>query len=250
MFFVCAIFRNRQIKYGACYRLWNPSEHLSFGGNFRCAARSLFMCQRRLESPFAKLPDDCIYYILNMMRWDWVNDTGADMMRDKKNARRLRRRQMIADAEAELRESDARMAEEARRREMIADVEDALREPDARMAEDAESNVVPDDHVVLGVDEDEDDDDDDDDDDMEEDSASDSDDADTGSLDSAESDEYAWGDHVSSVNAFVYNDDDSLSDESDGGGGAGTGLATRRQGQQGMLRARRSILSFLRSGVH
>jgi hypothetical protein len=208
------------------------------------------MCQRRLESPFAKLPDDCIYYILNMMRWDWVNDTGADMMRDQKNARRLRRRQIIADAEAELRESDARMAEDARRREMIADIEDALREPDVRVAEDAESNVVPNNHVVLGVDEDGDDDDDDDDDDMEEDSASDSDDADTGSLDSAESNEYAWGDHVSSVNAFVYNDDDSLSDESDEGVGVGTGSAIRRQGQQGMLRARRSILSFLRSGVH
>jgi hypothetical protein len=58
------------------------------------------MCQRRAESPFSKLPDDAIYYILNMMRWDWMNDTSAVMVRDQKEARRNRRRQMIADMQA------------------------------------------------------------------------------------------------------------------------------------------------------
>ena len=69
-------------------------------------------------------------------------------------------------------------------------------------------------------------------------------DADTGSLDSTVSDEYAWGDHVSSRNAFVYNDDDSLGDESD----VGDDVPGGPQVQHGMqLRARRSILSFLRA---
>jgi len=184
------------------------------------------MCQRRPESPFSLLSDDCIYYILNMMRWDWINDTGADMLREQKNARRARRRQMIADMEA--------------------DVEAARAGRDGGMAggDDAASGVVGDDGHD---DDDEEDEDDDDDMDEDEDSVHGSD-AETGSLDSAVSDEYAWGDHVSSRNAFVYKDDDSLSDESDEGGGPGAGAgAVVRRGQQGMLRARRSILSFLRA---
>jgi hypothetical protein len=172
------------------------------------------MCQRRPESPFSLLSDDCIYYILNMMRWDWIDDTSADMLREQKNARRTRRRQVIADMEAALVGRDGRVAEG--------------------------------DDAVLGVDDDDDDEEDeDDDDDMDEDGTHGSD-ADTGSLDSAVSDEYAWGDHVSSRNAFVYNDDESLSEESDEGDGVGA-VAEVRRGQQGMLRARRSILSFLRA---
>ena len=175
------------------------------------------MCQRRAESPFSKLPDDAIYYILNMMRWDWMNDTSAVMVRDQKEARRNRRRQMIADMEAA--------------------------EATAAPAPD------PEDDAVLGVDEDRDEDANvneeevaSEDDDMEEDSVA--DDVDTGSLDSTVSDEYAWGDHVSSRNAFVYNDDDSLGDESD----VGDGVPGGPQVQHGMqLRARRSILSFLRA---
>jgi len=210
-----------QIKYGACYRLWNPSENLSFGGNFRCAARSLFMCQRRAESPFSKLPDDAIYYILNMMRWDWVNDTSAGMVRDQKEARRNRRRQMIADMEAA---EATGMAEAA---------------PAPDPGDDAEVGVDEDSDEVANADEEEEVNEDDD---MDEDSVA--DDVDTGSLDSAVSDEYAWGDHVSSRNAFVYNDDDSLSDESDEGDGVAGGSQVQHRMQ---LRARRSILSFLRA---
>jgi hypothetical protein len=190
------------------------------------------MCQRRRESPFSLLSDDCIYYILNMMRWDWINDTIANMVREQKNARRMRRRLMIADMQATLVGGEDRMAEGVV----------------------APANAIPDDDAVLGVDEDggygdddQDNDDDDDDDDMDEDSAHGSD-ADAASLDSAVSDEYAWGDHVSSRNAFVYNDDESLSDESGEGDDAGAGAgAMERRRQNGMLRARRSILSFLRS---
>ncbi len=139
---------------------------------------------------------------------------------------------------------------------MIADMQATLVGGEDRMAEGvvAPANAIPDDDAVLGVDEDggygdddQDNDDDDDDDDMDEDSAHGSD-ADAASLDSAVSDEYAWGDHVSSRNAFVYNDDESLSDESGEGDDAGAGAgAMERRRQNGMLRARRSILSFLRS---
>lgn len=226
-----------QIKYGACYKLWNPSENLSFGENFRSTARTLLMCQRRLECPFSRLPDDAIYYILNMMRWDWVNDKSIDMALEQRHIRRHRRRQMIVEFE-----SASRLVSD----EFIAGVPPLPHPPPP-------ANDDPDDDAVLGVDEDREEDDggtvDNDvgvnNDNMEEDSADDSD-ADTGSFESAVSDEYAWGDHVSSRNAFVYNEDSSHSDESEDNGGGGAGRA-RTRGQQGVLRARRSILSFLRS---
>jgi hypothetical protein len=221
-----------QIKYGACYKLWNPSENLSFGTNFRSVARTLLMCQRRTASPLSRLPDDAIYYIINMMRWDWVNDTSVEMVREQKNARRIRRRQMIAEME-----NASRLVSD----ETVANaLPQALNYPN---------------DGVLGVDEDREDDngmeddgddndnDDDDEDNMDEDNEDDDSDE---SLESAVSDEYAWGDHVSSRNAFVYDDESSHSDESDDGDNGAAGGAVAR-GQQGMIRARRSILSFLRS---
>jgi len=64
-----------QLSYGVVYKLWNPDEYLKFGGKFKTAARILFGCQRRLESPLSRLPDDVIFYILNLCRWDWYGDT-------------------------------------------------------------------------------------------------------------------------------------------------------------------------------
>lgn len=205
-----------QIKYGACYSLWNPSKNLAFGENFRGAARTLFMCQRRLESPFAKLPDDCIYYVLNMMRWDWVNDSTVTMKREQKNMRRLRRQQLMEEADA-----------------ILAEMENE-NDNESSMEEDASSNEHENDDEVLGVDEAMADDA------MEEDISDDSEDADS-SDESTASNEYAWGDHVGSRSAFNYNDnsdnDSSDSEEEE--------AETRRRGA--MMRARRSILQFLRS---
>ena len=82
-----------RLEYGAVYRLWNPQEHLNFGVRFQSVARTLFLCQRRWESPMSKLPDDCIFYILNMCRWDWANDTPDGM-------KELRRRRIARDREA------------------------------------------------------------------------------------------------------------------------------------------------------
>lgn len=68
-----------RLEYGAVYRLWNPNEFLNFGDKFQNAARTLFLCQRRWESQLSRLPDECIFYILNMCRWDWFKETPADM---------------------------------------------------------------------------------------------------------------------------------------------------------------------------
>mmetsp|Transcript_28258 Transcript_28258/g.40980 ORF Transcript_28258/g.40980 Transcript_28258/m.40980 type:complete len:436 (+) Transcript_28258:943-2250(+) len=91
-----------RISYGAVYKLWNPKKHLAFGDNFRCLAKTLFLCQRRWESPLCHLPDDCIFYILNMCRWDWVNDTVDNLrLRRKRNMQRLRQQQKQQQEEEE-----------------------------------------------------------------------------------------------------------------------------------------------------
>ena len=81
-----------QVSYGAVYRLWNPSEHLSFGSRFQRLALTLFGCQRRLESPFARLSDDIIFYIINMCKWDWARDDVDELASEQRKLRKLRRR--------------------------------------------------------------------------------------------------------------------------------------------------------------
>lgn len=208
-----------QIKYGTCYRLWNPTEHLSFGGNFRIAAQTLFMCQRRQESPFSMLPDDCIFYILNMMRWDWVNDTSDEMRVEQKYRRRLRRRQQIAEADDML----------------LDEVTEAI--PFVR-ANGQENDVVLGDEEPEEVAADA----------MEEGSSDDSEDADTSDdsdEESASSEEYAWGDHVGS-RSFLYNDEDSSDSDDSNDSRNDDNDETDRIRRGAMLRARRSILQLLR----
>ena len=76
-----------KICYGVVYDLWNPTENLRFGNGFRRLALILFACQRRIESPLCYLPDDCIFYILNMCRWDWVDDSYEGVRDHKKKVR-------------------------------------------------------------------------------------------------------------------------------------------------------------------
>ena len=81
-----------RLEYGAVYKLWNPQMQPKFGSNFQDGARALFMCQRRWESPWSLLPDECIFYILNMCRWDWFKDN-SDTMKDRKKREKVRVRQ-------------------------------------------------------------------------------------------------------------------------------------------------------------
>ena len=147
------------------------------------------------------------------MRWDWVNDTTAAMRREQKNLRRLRRQQLMEEADAIVAEmeNESRVVGEA-----------------AAAAYDQEN-----DDEVLGVDEsnmanDA----------MDEDMSDDSEDA-----DSSDEEEYAWGDHITAQSAFNYNDDsdnDSSDSEEDD-----EEMESRRRAA--MMRARRSILQYLRS---
>jgi len=72
-----------RISFGAVYKLWNPQEHKKFGSKFQNLALLLFACQRRAESPFSMVPDEVIFYILNMCRWDWVNDCASSMLKSR-----------------------------------------------------------------------------------------------------------------------------------------------------------------------
>lgn len=68
-----------RLEYGVVYKLWNPTEHLLFGDKFQKLTITLFACQRNWESPMSRLPDECIYYILNMCKWDWAGDDSQGM---------------------------------------------------------------------------------------------------------------------------------------------------------------------------
>lgn len=79
-----------KISYGVVYRLWNPIEYKHFGGNkFQNVVRTMFACQRRWESPLSRLPDDVIFYIMNMCRWDCFGDGYGDFTEHKKKCRKV-----------------------------------------------------------------------------------------------------------------------------------------------------------------
>ena len=183
------------------------------------------MSQRRQGSVFAMLPDDALYYILNMCRWDWCGDGVENLRREQKDLRRARRQRLAMEAQQMVEEDGAN-------EEMEEDVDNAG-------DEDAHEGV---DDVVLGVDES------DDVSAMEEDSDDDSEDG-TNTSDSEDDaeEEYHWGDHVGSRNPLRYRDFDSdseASEDSDDEEGRQREASFRRRA---LIQARRNIVHFLRA---
>lgn len=72
-----------KLSYGIVYKLWNPEVYNKFGANFKAAVRTLLGCQRRAESPISLLPDDVVFYILNLCRWDWYGDSFDELSRSR-----------------------------------------------------------------------------------------------------------------------------------------------------------------------
>lgn len=100
-----------RIEYGCVYRLWNPTCHVRFATRFNKAVQTMLLCQRRDESQMSRLPDDCIYYILNMCRWDWFND-GLEEYQQARRQRLSHRRvsnaqQMMEAASASFEQAEA-----------------------------------------------------------------------------------------------------------------------------------------------
>jgi len=81
-----------RLAYGTVYKLWNPEVQPKFGSWFQNGARTLALCQRRRESPLSLLPDEAIFYILNMCRWDWFDDSNGTM-KDRRKREMLRKEQ-------------------------------------------------------------------------------------------------------------------------------------------------------------
>ena len=83
-----------QVSYGVRFQLWQPVLTVStYGPAFRTAVQTLLACQRRVESNVALLPDECLYYILNMCKWDWFDDTTTALKEQRRRQRRVARQQ-------------------------------------------------------------------------------------------------------------------------------------------------------------
>ena len=161
-----------QINYGAVYQLWNPQQHLEFGPSFREATRSLLGLQRRDECVISTLPDECIYYILNMCRWDWFCDSSEAIKQEKR--RKKQREQALALAAdhapeevvaegAMLRVADARAARVQVRRQELEESSDESEDDDDDGEYEDEDDVAEEDEDQDAADEEESSDDDDDD---------------------------------------------------------------------------------------
>jgi hypothetical protein len=144
-----------RLEYGTVYKLWNPQVQPKFGSHFQDSARSLFLCQRRWESECSMLPDECIFYILNMCRWDWFNDTPDNMRARRK--REKSRMKLLAQAQAVASHQNTELA-----------TAEASMEQTQRPCGGCKSSGLDDDHEMTddaGEEADDDDDDDCDDDD-------------------------------------------------------------------------------------
>jgi len=65
-----------RVTYGVKWMLWNPCKkvHHKFPEGFKQMILTLLMCHRRKESPLKKLPHVVLYYIFNMLPWDWAGE--------------------------------------------------------------------------------------------------------------------------------------------------------------------------------
>jgi hypothetical protein len=90
-----------QVNYGVIYQLWQPSPQLhgQFGPRFHEAVRAVLACQRRSTSPVALLPDECLYYILNMCRWDWFADGAGELKERRRQRERAARERALQQAQ-------------------------------------------------------------------------------------------------------------------------------------------------------
>lgn len=102
-----------RLEYGAVYKLWQPDLNVRYGDKFRKSAMRLLACQRKATSGMPALPDECVCYILNMCRWNWFNDSSAEMKVRRRVVRGRMRRLEMQRREQERLEQE-RQAEAAR----------------------------------------------------------------------------------------------------------------------------------------
>jgi len=92
-----------RLAYGTVYKLWNPEVQPKFGSCFQDGARALMLAQRRWESPVSMLPDEAVFYILNMCRWDWFDDS-SNTMKDRRKREKFRKQLLSVQQQEQERE--------------------------------------------------------------------------------------------------------------------------------------------------
>jgi hypothetical protein len=190
-----------RLEYGTVYKLWNPQVQPKFGSNFQDCSRTLSLCQRRWESPFSRLPDECIYYILNMCRWDWFDDD-SDTMKDRRQREKARLR---------VEKAATAKAEKAAAMQIQSD--------EAAVAVAAAAEVQK--HTACTRGSMDTDDEDEDDDEMDNSDSSDDDEYHEAEEEEDDGSEVAWSDdedqyHNASIQSFAYQNIDSDDDEEEG----------------------------------
>eukprot|EP00471_Norrisiella_sphaerica_P006758 CAMPEP_0184480030 /NCGR_PEP_ID=MMETSP0113_2-20130426/1518_1 /TAXON_ID=91329 /ORGANISM="Norrisiella sphaerica, Strain BC52" /LENGTH=312 /DNA_ID=CAMNT_0026858239 /DNA_START=93 /DNA_END=1031 /DNA_ORIENTATION=- len=80
-----------RMTYGVKWMLWNPVQgvHGKFPKMFKQMVYTILMCHRRKESTLNKLPGVVLYYIFNMLPWDWAGqeDIKARITKFERNTR-------------------------------------------------------------------------------------------------------------------------------------------------------------------
>lgn len=130
-----------QVHYGAVYKLWNPETQIRFGPHFKDAYFNLKLCQTRWESPISKLPDECIFYILNMCRWDWFKDCQDTMKTQKDEQKRKEKQRLLEQRQRDQQEEQRRQQEEQQRQQEEAAAEQAQVATAAQGKPSAEASV-------------------------------------------------------------------------------------------------------------
>jgi hypothetical protein len=115
-----------RLEYGTVYQLWSPERHGLFGDRFHTATELMLLLQRKPDCLVSRLPDECVYYILNLCRWDWfVDDSGTMQGNHRKRKAVLaeqRRNQLQAEGEERARQLLLQQRQRARGRVAAATV--------------------------------------------------------------------------------------------------------------------------------
>mmetsp|Transcript_4370 Transcript_4370/g.7974 ORF Transcript_4370/g.7974 Transcript_4370/m.7974 type:complete len:316 (-) Transcript_4370:33-980(-) len=106
-----------RVTYGVKWMLWNPAckIHDRFPDTFKQMIFTMLMCHRRKESPLKRLPCAVLYYVFNMLPWDWalrqqdikrLATKYEENTRERENRYYSIRRQYLYDAESDDQDED------------------------------------------------------------------------------------------------------------------------------------------------
>jgi hypothetical protein len=61
-----------RVEYACRLLLWNPEVHCKFSSSFKDGVMVFLLARPRAGCPLSFMSDDIIFYILNMVRQDWI----------------------------------------------------------------------------------------------------------------------------------------------------------------------------------